>query len=113
MLIPIAEAHGRSVAQVMLRWQIQSDVVVIPKSVAPERIRQNIDVFDFELTAGEMEIIAGLDQGGALFFDRRDPAMVVRLASPRLGSPRLGASRLIRLQRIIDGSCNGAMVALE
>lgn len=82
VLAPIAEAHGKSVAQIVLRWLIQSGVVVIPKSVTPERIRQNIDVFDFELDADEMGMIAGLDEGGSLFFDHRDPAMVAQL-SPR------------------------------
>lgn len=83
VLAPIAQARGKSVAQVVLRWLIQSDVVVIPKSVTPERIRQNIDVFDFELTPGELETIAGLDQGGSLFFDHRNPTMVARLGSRR------------------------------
>jgi 2,5-diketo-D-gluconate reductase A len=84
VLAPIAEAHGKSIAQVVLRWLIQSDVVVIPKSVTPDRIRQNIDVFDFELNPDEMETIVGLDEGGSLFFDHRDPAMVVQLGSRRV-----------------------------
>jgi diketogulonate reductase-like aldo/keto reductase len=59
----IAEAHGKSPAQVMLRWGLQHGRSVIPKSVRPERIAQNIDVFDFELSADEMAAIDGLDTG--------------------------------------------------
>jgi diketogulonate reductase-like aldo/keto reductase len=59
----IAEAHGKSPAQVMLRWGLQHGRSVIPKSVRPERIAQNIDVFDFELSADAMAAIDGLDTG--------------------------------------------------
>jgi 2,5-diketo-D-gluconate reductase A len=80
-LSEIGSAHGKSVAQVILRWLIQRDVVVIPKSVRPERMRENIDVFDFELSEEEMNRIAGLDTGGTLFFDHADPEMVSWLNS--------------------------------
>lgn len=63
VLTSLAARHGKSPAQVVLRWHIQLGNVVIPKSVTPARIRQNIDVFDFELTADDMEAIAGLDRG--------------------------------------------------
>src|SRR5215217_6702500 len=56
-----------------------ADVVVIPKSVRADRMRENIDVFDFELTEEEMANIAAMDTGETLFFDHRDPAMVSRL----------------------------------
>ena len=59
----IADAHGKSTAQVILRWHLQIGNVVIPKSATPERIRENIDLFDFELDAGEMAEIDGLDRG--------------------------------------------------
>jgi 2,5-diketo-D-gluconate reductase A len=59
----IAQAHGKSPAQVILRWHIQLGNVVIPKSVTPERIRSNIDVFDFALSDDEMAQIAPLDRG--------------------------------------------------
>ena len=59
----IAEAHGRTPAQVILRWHIELGNVVIPKSVTPERIRENIEVFDFELTPEQLERFAGLDSG--------------------------------------------------
>ncbi|CAL9317555.1 aldo/keto reductase [Streptomyces sp. NPDC003090] len=58
----IAGRHGKSPAQVVLRWHLQLGNIVIPKSVTPERIRQNLDVFDFTLTDDEMTAIAGLDR---------------------------------------------------
>ncbi|MEV0041375.1 MULTISPECIES: aldo/keto reductase [unclassified Streptomyces] len=59
----IAGRHEKSPAQVMLRWHIQLGNIVIPKSVTPARIRENIDVFDFELSSGDMAAIATLDRG--------------------------------------------------
>lgn len=59
----IAERHGKSPAQVVLRWHLQLGTIVIPKSVTPTRIRENIDVFDFSLTDEEMAAIAALDRG--------------------------------------------------
>src|SRR6478736_632099 len=59
----IAIAHGKSPAQVMLRWGLQQERSVIPKSTRPSRIAENIDVFDFELSTGEMTSIDGLDTG--------------------------------------------------
>ncbi|MEU5681263.1 aldo/keto reductase [Streptomyces rochei] len=58
----VAGRHGKSPAQVVLRWHLQLGNIVIPKSVTPERIRQNLDVFDFTLTDDEMTAIAGLDR---------------------------------------------------
>ncbi|ALV41897.1 2,5-diketo-D-gluconic acid reductase [Pseudarthrobacter sulfonivorans] len=82
-LTSIAEAHGKSVAQVVLRWLNQRDVVVIPKSAKPERIAQNIQVFDFTLTDNEMAQIAQFDAGTSLFLDHRDPGMTAKLGSIR------------------------------
>lgn len=59
----LAEAHGKTPAQVLLRWGIQRSTVVIPKSTHPERIKENIDVFDFELSESDMREIAGLERG--------------------------------------------------
>ncbi|MFQ3544981.1 aldo/keto reductase [Halobacillus rhizosphaerae] len=59
----IAEKHGKTSAQVVIRWHLQNDTVVIPKSVTPHRIEENFDVFDFELSAEEMDQIHGLDRG--------------------------------------------------
>jgi 2,5-diketo-D-gluconate reductase A len=83
VLSGIADAHGKSVAQVVLRWLLQRDVVVIPKSVRPGRMAQNLDVFGFTLTEEQMTRIATLDTGASLFFDHRDPAMVNWLGNHR------------------------------
>ena len=61
-LVKIAEAHNKSVAQVILRWHLQREIIVIPKSVHAERIAQNINVFDFTLTDEEMSLIAAIDK---------------------------------------------------
>ena len=84
VLSAIAEDHGRSVAQVLLRWLLQRGVVTIPKSVRKERIVENYAVFDFELSPQDMERIASLDTGASLFFSHSDPAMVRRLGTTRL-----------------------------
>ena len=84
VLSEIGRAHGKSVAQVVLRWLIQRDVVVIPKSVRAERMAENIDVFDFELTDDEIARIAQLDTGDTLFFDHHDPEWVTRLTTRRI-----------------------------
>jgi 2,5-diketo-D-gluconate reductase A len=79
-LTDIAAAHDKSIAQVVLRWLIQRGVVVIPKSVRPDRMAENMQVFDFELSPQEMAAIADLDTGHSLFFDHRDPEAVARLS---------------------------------
>lgn len=71
LLSKIAAKHGKSVAQVVLRWLIQRGVVVIPKSVTPSRMAENFNVFDFELHEDDMSLIATLDTGESLFFDHR------------------------------------------
>lgn len=76
VLQEIAAAHGRSVAQVALRFLLQNDVVVIPKSVKKERMAENLDVFGFSLDAAEMERISALDTGSSLFFSHYDPDTV-------------------------------------
>ena len=76
VLRSIAEKHGKSVAQVILRWLTQRGVVAIPKSVRKERMAENFNIFDFELSADEMNTIATLDSKQSAFFDHRDPAMV-------------------------------------
>lgn len=69
----IAEKYGKTVAQVILRWHLQEGFVVIPKSVTPSRIEENFNVFDFELTEDEMNVVRSLDTGKRLFFDPKDP----------------------------------------
>lgn len=76
VLSDIGAKYGKSVAQTALRFLIQSGVVVIPKSVHHERIQQNFEVFDFELSAEDMQTIANLDTGNSLFFSHHDPATV-------------------------------------
>ncbi|MGN0907338.1 MAG: aldo/keto reductase [Bullifex sp.] len=76
VLKEIAEHHGKTTAQVMLRWNLQRGVVVIPKTVRKERMKENIDVFDFALSEVEMEMIKTLDTETSSFFSHRDPAMV-------------------------------------
>lgn len=84
LLKTIGNKYHKSVAQVVLRWLTQRGVVVIPKSVRKERIEENLNVFDFELTAEEMQTIQVLDTGTSLFFDHRDPAMVKWLSERKL-----------------------------
>ena len=75
-LAEIGQAHGKSPAQVALRFLIQSDVIVIPKSTHRERMEQNLNVFDFTLSEVEMERLRALDEGQSLFFSHYDPATV-------------------------------------
>ncbi|SMF71895.1 aldo/keto reductase [Streptomyces sp. Amel2xC10] len=84
VLAPIARAHDRTIAQVVLRWLIQRDIVVIPKSVRRARMEENLNVFDFHLTDADMTTLATLDTGSSAFFDHRDPTMVRRLGGVRV-----------------------------
>jgi 2,5-diketo-D-gluconate reductase A len=86
LLLSVAGKYGKSAAQVILRWLIQREVVVIPKSVRKERIAENLNVFDFELSAEDMEAIATLDTKQSLFFDHRDPQMVKMLGEVKLNA---------------------------
>lgn len=76
VLKEIGARHGKSVAQVALRFLIQSGVVVIPKSTHKERMEENFNVFDFKLTDDEMSKIEALDGGESLFFSHYDPKTV-------------------------------------
>ena len=84
VLSAIAAAHGKTVGQVVLRWLTQRDVVVIPKSVRIERMRENFESQTFDLTDAEMSQINALDTGASQFFDHKDPEWVKRLSSRRL-----------------------------
>lgn len=81
VLTEIGKKYGKSSAQTALRFLIQSDVVVIPKSAHKERMIQNIDVFDFKLDEQDMNAIRALDEEESLFFSHYDPAVVERLIS--------------------------------
>jgi 2,5-diketo-D-gluconate reductase A len=76
ILLSIAEKYNKSIAQVVLRWLTQRGVVAIPKSVRKERMVENINIFDFELSQEDMDAIATLDTKTSSFFDHRDPQMV-------------------------------------
>lgn len=76
VLVSIGEKYGKSAAQVALRYLIQRGVIVIPKSVHIERMRQNMEVFDFVLADDDMTAIAALDEGKSLFFSHYDPEFV-------------------------------------
>jgi 2,5-diketo-D-gluconate reductase A len=82
-LMDIGNAHDKSVAQVVLRWLIQREIVVIPKSVKPERMAENLDIFSFSLSDEDMKRISTLESGQSLFFDHRDPEKVSWLGGRR------------------------------
>jgi diketogulonate reductase-like aldo/keto reductase len=84
LLRSIGASYNRTIAQVVLRWLIQRGVVAIPKSVRKERMKENFDVFDFELSTEDMIAITSLDIGSSSFFDHRDPAMVKWLGERKL-----------------------------
>ncbi|HEY9638441.1 MAG TPA: aldo/keto reductase [Coleofasciculaceae cyanobacterium] len=84
LLLAIAEKYKKTVAQVILRWLTQRGVVVIPKSVRQERIVENFNIFDFELSPKDMDAIISLDTRVTSFFDHRDPEMVKRLSTVKL-----------------------------
>jgi 2,5-diketo-D-gluconate reductase A len=84
ILVSIAGKYGKTVAQVILRWLTQRGVIVIPKSVKRERMVENFDIFDFQLSADDLGKIASLDTKTSMFFDHRDPEQVKRLSSAKL-----------------------------
>lgn len=77
----VGDKYNKTNAQVALRYLIQRDVVVIPKTVRKERMIENFDIFDFELTQEDMDLIAALDKGESLFFSHYDPQTVEYLTS--------------------------------
>lgn len=80
----IGDKYGKSIAQVVLRWLVERDIVVLAKSVNPERMKQNLDIFDFELTDEDKAQIATLDSNDSQFFSHADPEMIKALTSRRL-----------------------------
>jgi len=84
LLLSIAGKYQKTVAQVILRWLTQRGVVVIPKSVRKERIEENFNIFDFELSPEDMDAIISLDMKVSSFFDHRDPETVKRLGTVKL-----------------------------
>lgn len=86
LLRSIAGKYQKTVAQVILRWLTHRGVVVIPKSVRKERIVENFNIFDFELSAEDMDAIISLDMKVSSFFDHRDPEIVKMLGTAKLNS---------------------------
>lgn len=84
LLLSIGKKYNKSIAQVILRWLTQRGVVAIPKSVRKERIVENFNSLDFELSTEDMEAIKSLDTKSSAFFDHRDPAMVKWLGERKL-----------------------------
>ena len=76
LLAVIAKKHGKTIAQIALRWLLQRDVIIIPKSVHVDRMEQNLDILDFELSQEDMVAIAALDTRSSLFFDHHSPEVV-------------------------------------
>ena len=75
-LAQIGKKYNKSIAQVILRWQLQRGIVVIPKSSNLQHIKENFEVFDFQLSEEDMNIIAGMDKGKTAFGSQQDPAIV-------------------------------------
>lgn len=84
VLTSIAEKHHKTVAQIVLRWLIQREIVVIPKSVRKERIAENFDIFNFTLGADDMENISSLDTRQSLFLSYRDPEVAKMMGNWRV-----------------------------
>ena len=84
LLVSLAGKYQKSVAQIILRWLTHRGVVAIPKSVKKERIKENYNIFDFELSAEEMETIKTLDKKASSFFDHRDPEIIKWMGSRKL-----------------------------
>lgn len=88
VLQKLGDKYNKTIAQVILRWQLQRGIVVIPKSTHKERMAQNLDVFDFTLTDEDMQDIAALDTKTSSFFSHQDPAIVewfVKMEKERKG----------------------------
>ena len=84
LLEKIGNKYGKSVAQVIIRWLVEQDIIVLAKSVKPERMAQNLNVFDFELTKDDKAQIATLNKGESQFFSHSDPEMIKWMASRKM-----------------------------
>lgn len=85
ILIKIAKNYNKSVAQVILRWLVEQDIITLSKTVKPERMKENLAIFDFELTEADKNDIATLNEGESQFFSHADPEMIRWMASRKLG----------------------------
>lgn len=84
LLASIGKKHNKTIAQVILRWLTQRGVIAIPKSVRKERMEENFNSLDFDLSVEDMGAIKTLDTNASLFFDHRDPGMVKWLGGRKL-----------------------------
>lgn len=84
VLVAIGKKYNKSVAQVITRWLVEQDIVVIAKSTKPERMAENLDVFDFALTDDDKAQIATLDDGASQFFSHSDPNMIKWMAERKV-----------------------------
>lgn len=85
VLTEIGQKHGKSVAQVIIRWLLEQDIIVLAKSVSVDRMAENMAVFDFELTKNDRAEISGLDEGESQFFSHTDPDIIRWMASRKIG----------------------------
>ncbi|SYZ77818.1 aldo/keto reductase [Trichococcus shcherbakoviae] len=85
VLVAIGKKYNKSVAQVITRWLVEQDIVVLAKSTKPERMAENLDVFDFALTDEDKAQIATLDEGESQFFSHADPKIIKWLAERKMG----------------------------
>lgn len=88
VLTEIGKKYGKSNGQVILRWLIQRGIIVIPKSVHDARQKENIDIFDFELSNDDMQKIAALDKNVSQFFDHHDPTTIEQIFGSSLNQLR-------------------------
>src|SRR5690606_15706590 len=84
LLLSIGKKYNKSIVQVVLRWLTQRGIVAIPKSVRKERMDENFNIFDFQLSNEDVQAIQTLDQNVSAFFDHRDPAIIKWLADRKL-----------------------------
>lgn len=84
VLVAIGKKYNKSVAQVITRWLVEQDIVVLAKSTKPERMAENLDVFDFALTDDDKAQIATLDDGASQFFSHSDPNMIKWMAERKM-----------------------------
>lgn len=84
VLTAIGKKYNKTVAQVILRWLIEQEIVVLAKSVKPERMAENLAIFDFALTEDDKQAIAGLNQGESQFFSHADPNMIRWMAERKM-----------------------------
>ena len=84
VLAAIGAKHGKSIGQVVLRWLVQRNITVLAKTVRPERMAENLDIFDFALDETDLAGIATLETGSSSFFSHRDPAIVKWMSERKL-----------------------------